>query len=319
MTDPLQQAHEEAKNRFLADPSKCYQRHIREVWEERDGRGYPCTPDCRKGCTHFPRGSREVRKITREEAASIILKYEWLAADPKNKSPLGRGIETYYGLFLNGELIGANCFGRMGAQIGNICGPHYVDKTGYLMRGACVPHAPMHAASFFTSQSCKLACKEMGWRVIFAYSDTDEASEVGTIYQACGWRYCGEGKDLAVNGACGTGNHYNYTSPDGTWTITSYALNHDKERKILRNLGWTPGIVIVDSKGRTRPLPMRAWLIAEGWKQKIEVPKKKWVSFYGTKEDRQEAEKACRYPALPYPKNRVPERKKEINGEVESV
>jgi len=319
MTISLQQAHEEARTRFLADPSKCYQRHIREVWEALDGRHPPCTEDCKKGCPHFPKADRGVHKITRKEAASIILKYEWLAANTKNKSPLGRGIETCYGLFLKGELIGANCFGRMGGQTGNICGPHYTNKTGYLMRGACVHYAPMHAASFFTSQSCKLACKEMGWGVVFAYSDTAEASEVGTIYQACGWRYCGEGKDLAVNGACGTGNHYNYTSPDGKRTITSYALNHDKkDRKILRSLGWTPGIMIVDSKGRTRPLPMRAWLVAEGWKQKTEVPKKKWISFYGTEEERREAEKACRYPALPYPKNRVP-KNKEINEKMESV
>jgi hypothetical protein len=166
----------------------------------------------------------------------------------------------------------------------------------------------MHAASFFTSLSCKRACKEMGWKIVFAYSDTAEASEVGTIYQACGWRYCGEGKDLAVNGANGTGNHYNYRSPDNTRIITSYALNHDKDRKILTSLGWTPDI----------DMPMRAWLRAQGWVEKKEVPKKKWVSFYGTEEERKEAEKACRYPALPYPKNRVP-KKKEINGEVESV
>ncbi len=295
MTNPLQQAHEEARNRFLADPSKCYQRHIREVWEEWDGRKYPCTADCRKGCTHFPRGSREVRKITREEAASIILKYEWLAADPKNKSPLGRGIETCYGLFLNGELIGANCFGRMGGQIGNICGPHYADKTGYLMRGACVHYAPMHAASFFTSQSCKRACAEMGWSIIFAYSDTAEASEVGTIYQACNWYYLGE--DLGR----GSGSHHsNFISPDGTRTVTSYALNHDKSRRFLRELGWNESIA----------LPMRAWLreIA-GWKEKKELGKKKWVTFVGTEDERTELKKACRYTFLPYPKNRVPKHK----------
>lgn len=299
------ECHEEARNHFLADPSKCYQRHIREVWETLDGRGCPCTAECRKGCIHFPRNSREVRKITREETASIILKYEWLAANSKNKAPLGRGIETCYGLFLNGELIGANCFGRMGGQIGNICGPHYADKTGYLMRGACVHYAPMHAASYFTSLSCKLACKEMGWTVVFAYSDTAGASEVGTIYQACGWRYCGEGKGLAVDGANGTGNHYNYISPDGKDSVTSYKLNHDKDRKFLRSIGWTTDIKTKDG----RNVPMRAWLQAQGWSPVKELPKKKWVTFVGTADERAEAANACRYPALPYPKNRVPKHK----------
>lgn len=149
----LVEAHSMARQRFDADPSKCYQRHIREVWEELEGRRSPCTDECRKGCPHFQKAEREVRKITTDEAASLVLKYEWLAADPKTKSPLGRGIETCYGLFLRGELIGANCFGTMGGKVGDICGPAYADKTGYLMRGVCAHYAPMHAASFFTSMS----------------------------------------------------------------------------------------------------------------------------------------------------------------------
>jgi hypothetical protein len=305
MTDTLQQAHEEARNRFLGDPSKCYQRHIREVWEALDGRHFPCIEECKKGCVHFPKSSREVRKITREEAASIILKYEWLAADPKNKAPLGRGIETCYGLFLNGELIGANCFGRMGGQIGNICGPLYAGKTGYLMRGACVHYAPMHAASFFTSLSCKLACKEMGWNIVFAYSDTAEASEVGTIYQACGWYYIGE--DL---GRTAGGHHCDYISPDGTRIITSYQLNHDKGRRVLRSLGWDG----------TDARPMRAWLRdTAGYKEIKRLGKKKWVTFIGPEAVRVELKKACRYKFLSYPKVRVPEHKKEINEQVGHV
>lgn len=298
-------AHAEALRRFRVDPSKCYQRHIREVWSVIDDKHSPCTEACKKSCAHLPKEKREVKRITTEEAAAVILKYEWLAANSNNKSPLGRGVEACYGLFLDGELIGANCLGRMGGKVGDICGPHYADKTGYLMRGACAHYAPMHAASFFTSTTCKLARKDMGWSVFFAYSDTEDASECGTIYQACGWYYIGS--DLGR----GNGSHHSdYLSPDGNRIITSYQLNHDgKDRNVLRSLGWTPDI----------DMPMRKWLRdVAGWKEIRRYGKKKWVTFVGTDKDKKEMMAVCRYPVgqskdmprLPYPKDRVPDRKK---------
>jgi hypothetical protein len=292
----LTEAHTMARQRFEADPTKCYQRHIREVWTGLDGRQSPCNDECRKSCPHFPKAEREVRKITIDEAAELILKYEWLAADSKTRSPLGRGIETRYGLFLRGELIGANCFGTMGGKVGDICGPAYVGKTGYLMRGVCVHYAPMHAASFFTSMSCKLASREKGWKIFFAYSDTQAASEVGTLYQACNWYYLGEDLGRSVGS-----HHSNFVSPDGKQRVTSYQLNHDKERRFLRSLGWNESV----------RRPMRAWLRdTAGWHEEKEYGKKKWVSFEGTAEEKAAMKTACRYRLdLPYPKNRVPERK----------
>lgn len=299
-------AHRLARKRFDADPSKCYQRHIREVWADLEGRRSPCNDDCKKHCPHLPKAGREVKKITTKDAAALVLKYEWLAADTKNKSPLGRGIETCYGLFLHGELIGANCFGSMGAQTnpisgilggsGLICGPDYIEKTGYLMRGVCAHYAPMHAASFFTSASCKLASKEMGWKIFFAYSDTHAASEVGTVYQACNWYYLGE--DL---GRTAGGYHSNYVSANGEHRVTSYQLNHDKSRKFLRSLGWT----------EAETLPMRVWLkTIAGWHEEKEYGKKKWCWFEGTAEEKTVIRAACRYPLnLPYPQNRVPKEK----------
>jgi hypothetical protein len=296
MNEQYKQAHEEARKRFLADPSKCYQRHIRELWEEIDGRHSPCSIECRKHCPHLPKSMRLVRRITVEEAAPIILKYEWLAAEPTKRSPLGRGIEACYGLFLDNELIGVNLFGSMGGQIGNICGPLYSDKTGYLMRGACVHYAPMHAASYFTQQACKLTHSEMGWSIVFAYSDTHAASEVGTVYQACGWYYLGE--DL---GRSKGSHHSNFLSPDGTVKVSSYQLNHDKKRKFLRSLGWT----------EEHALSMRAWLRDVGkWTEEKELGKKKWATFLGTEAEKRELRAACKYPLdNPYPKNRVPKEK----------
>lgn len=288
--------HAEARRRFFTDPTKCYQRHIRELYEELEGRVSPCSADCYNKCSHLD--GYTVKQITREQAETIILKYEWLAGDPMNKSPMGRGISACYGLFSpEGELMGANCLGKMGGEIGNICGELNADKTVCLMRGACVPYAPRNAASFFTRNTCRLAREEYKWAIFFAYSDTQNASEVGTIYQALGWFYFGD--DLGR----GKGSHHsNFISPDGTQKVTSYALNHDSERKFLRSLGWD------ESKGRMRP-----YLKSLGWKEEKEYGKKKWGWFEGTPSEKRALKSQCRYPLdLPYPKNRA-ERKESKN------
>ena len=221
----LLSAHTEAKKRFEADPSKCYQRHIREVWQERDNR---TEIKSLKGAM--------VRRITRAEAESVILKYEWLAGDPLNKAPMGYGIKAYYGLFLGDELLGANCIGTAGGQIANICGEDYSKKTVTLARGACVPHAPKNAASFFITHTCRQAFKDFGWEIFFAYSD-HQAGEIGTVYQAANWFYLwARGWDEETERARGA--HYNYLSPDKTKLVKSYQLNHDKDRKFMKSTGW---------------------------------------------------------------------------------
>ena len=118
MDEYLRKMHCIAKERFERDRSKCYQRHIREVWAEAEPR---------EQLTSL--AGAIVERITREEAESIILKYEWLAADPRNNAPMGRGIQAFYGLRLNGELVGANCLGKMGGDISNICGKANVKKA----------------------------------------------------------------------------------------------------------------------------------------------------------------------------------------------
>lgn len=270
----LQQMHDIARRRFEADPSKCYQRHIREVWAEVESKPQLLSL----------KGAR-VEKITREEAESVILKYEWLAADPRTKSPMGRGISACYGLRLDGELLGANCFGVMGGKIGDICGPEYKNNTVCLMRGACVPHAPKNAASFLTRNACRQAYKDFGWEIFFAYSDTQDAGEMGTIYQACGWWYVGQDLGRAMGSF-----HMDYLSPDGSQILTSYKLNHQGSDKLfMRSLGWTP------EDGAMRP-----WLISKGWTLLKRYGKKKWVWFEGHR--REELKTRSRYRPLPYPK-----------------
>jgi hypothetical protein len=142
--------------------------------------------------------------------------------------------------------------------------------------------------------TCKLAHKDMGWGVFFAYSDTDDASEVGTVYQACGWHYIGTGLGRSEGG-----HHADFLSPDGNRIITSYQLNHDKERKILKSLGWKH-----DENAKEL---MRPWLRNEGWTEIKRYGKKKWITFVGTDAEKREMRAACRYTLdLPYPKDRTP-------------
>ena len=274
----IAEMHTRARQEFLRNPSKCYQGHLRELWRLAEGRE----------TIQSLEGAR-VEKISRQQAASVILKYEWLAGDPLNKSPMGFGIKAYYGLLLNGELLGAACLGTAGGLVGDICGHEYRSRTVSLVRGACVPHAPANAASFFDSRVCKQAYKDHQWQIFFAYSDS-EAGEIGTIYQAMNWFYLG----IRQN----SGRHYDYLSPDGKRLIKSHALNHDKKRKIMRSLGWTPELGI----------PMRRWLRDKNWTQIVHEPKSTWVWFEGSRDEKKKlmdlAKNQRGYLFLPYPPKR---------------
>ena len=289
-TPSIAEMHSKALVRFKANPDKCYQRHLRELWDEAENRPH----------LESLKGAR-VARISRKEAESVILKYEWLAGNPNNKSPMGYGIKAYYGLLLDGELLGAACLGVAGGQVGNICGSAEINKTISIVRGACVPHAPKNAGSFFVTYVCKQAYHDFGWQIFFAYSDAD-AGEIGTIYQAAGWTFLG----VRAN----SGNHYDYLSPDGSRLIKSHALNHDPKRKILLSLKWPPcPIHGLKPKRCSQCIPMRRWLRGLGWKEIANKPKTVWVWFEGSPGEKQRFREIAKtqrgYTALPYPKREV--------------
>jgi hypothetical protein len=304
--------HAVARERFGKNPAKCYQRHIRELYEELEGKHPPCTAECyppTNKCPHL--AGYTVREITKDEAETIILKYEWLQS-------MGRGVEACYGLFSpEGELMGANALGSMGGGVGYVVlGKE--KQTVCLQRGVCVPHAPKNAGSFFTRATCKQAHIDHGWSIFFAYSDTHNASEVGTLYQSLNWYYIGEDVGRSKSGK---GYHSNYHPPNGCVVgksgkrydkmVSSYSLNHDSERKFMRDLGWTNA----EDDG-----PMRTWLRNHGWVEEKDYGKKKWLWFEGTPSERRALKAACRYTdrdtgqlGRPYPKNRA-ERKDTTRG-----
>jgi hypothetical protein len=251
--------HKVAAVRFKADSSKCYQRHIGEVYAEIDGR---------QQMTSLPRNAQVVA-VTNEEAASLIHKYEWLQT-------MGAGTIACYGLKIEGELLGVACFGKGGSTEARDIIEDREAQTICLMRGACVPWAPKNAGSFLVRHACRLASKDRGWTVFFAYSDPD-AGEMGTIYQACGWEYIGTPK---------AGKHVSFTK-DGE-TVSSYQFNR-KSDAFFQSLGWD-GV-----QGKYE------FLRANGWTEVQSLPKRKYV-WIENERNRAELLSQNDWEPLPYPK-----------------
>jgi hypothetical protein len=239
-------AREAARARWR--PVKAHQRIIRERAEIQEPREPLPTLD---GCT--------VQRITREQARPIVLRYEWLGT-------MGRA-RAWYGLHApDGEILGVVGFGHgIGAASRNLCGPDLVGQAMCLERGATVHYAPRNAGSFLIRRACRLAHREHGWAIFFAYADPD-AGEVGTIYQACGWDYVGQGA-----GRTPGRKRDQFRRPNGTRV----------DERTLRHGGVKLGDVL-------------------GWERVQTSPKHRYVHF----EDA-ELRARCRYAFLPYPKRKA--------------
>jgi hypothetical protein len=226
---PPKEIYAIAKKRFGANPQKCFQRHIREIYSELDPR--EPIPSL-AGAT--------VQQITKAEAESLILRYEWLGT-------VGSGASAFYGLKIDGELLGAVIFGTGSSNSArNICGEENRTLAVSLMRGCCVHYAPKNAASFLVRYAVKQASIDHGWKIFFAYSDP-AAGEVGQIYAAANWRFVGAGLGRPKGAV-----HIGWIKPDGA-TISSRSRSLTKEQCLARN--YTP--IAEQPKGR--------WVWFEGW------------------------------------------------------
>ena len=108
---------------------KAHQRIIRERFADSTPR------------TTVPLSECEVIPITREQAATVILKYEWLGT-------MNTAYQFGYGLSHGNDLLGAVCFGSgSGTRAAlSLCGEQNVPLVICLERGACVHYAHEHAA-----------------------------------------------------------------------------------------------------------------------------------------------------------------------------
>lgn len=231
---------------------KCHQRKIRDGFSASDP--HPIM-ETLSGC--------HVERITKAEAEVIILKYEWLGA-------MATANRANYGLLTPDRvLIGVACFGQAnGSRSHFVCGADLAPKTICLERGTCIHWAHPHAGSFLVSKACKLAAKDFGWEVFFAYSDP-EAGEIGTIYQACNWVYQGQ-------------------SPGRAGSFRSRYVNKKTKQTI--------------SSRTMRGLKKKGAFYPELWTTERSEDKHRYVNFVGGKKRVKQLKKLMVHPSKEYPK-----------------
>ena len=125
-----------------------------------------------------------VREISYAEAQNLILANEWLGN-------MGT-TEFSFGLYFGDHLAGVACFGRTaGTKVAeSVCGVEHAHRVVTLCRGACVHWAHPHSASFLINAACREMASGRNYNLFIGYSDF-QAGEIGTVYQASNWLYCG--------------------------------------------------------------------------------------------------------------------------------
>jgi hypothetical protein len=124
----------------------------------------------------------EVREIDIQTAATIILRYEWMGSMPAV-------VLHCYGIYFDGHLGGAVVYSPEYAENLGVWDRYgYTGRIILLARGASAHWAPAHAGSKLIRRSMDLLPSK--YEVVTATVD-QQAGEVGTIYQACGFHYVG--------------------------------------------------------------------------------------------------------------------------------
>jgi hypothetical protein len=237
-----------------------------------------------------------VRQIDRETAKTIILKYEWLGT-------MGT-TDFQFGLYFGEYLAGVVCFGRTAGTktAASVCGRKYSDRVKVLNRGACVHWAHPQSASFLDSVACRLMAKK-GYHIFIGYSDP-AANEVGTIYQAMGWSYCGTTQSRS-SGFVWSGKPI---PKDPVWGTFKDGKIHD-ERNIQHCVRCrqfsNPKASTYQVKCSRRE--KHEQMIEEGFLFVSAPPKGRYVGFYGDTETVTTLQAALKWPVLgngcdlPYP------------------
>lgn len=212
-----------------------------------------------------------VREISYDEAKNVITANEWLGH-------LGT-TEWAYGLFFGEYLAGVVCFGSTaGTNVAaSICGAEHRHKVTTLCRGACVHWAHPHSASYLITAACKEMTK-VGCHVFVAYSDP-EAGEIGTIYQACNFLYCGT-----------TNPTQKFRRPDGKIYDSKQVSNLRRDHR-----GGT-------SKYKRSRAEQKKLMLEQGYEFFRGTPKHRYVAIYGDRRIKRVLGAALQWEVLPYPK-----------------
>lgn len=233
---------------------KAHQRIIRE--QKQEGRGYIYT-DIKEA---------ECREITYQEAKTIILEYEWLGT-------MGT-TQMHYGIFFDGVLAGAICFGYFQAMQGyaTYVGDKYEKKGIQLSRGACAHWAHEHSGSKLIAFGLR-EMEKKGYKFVIAFSDP-EAGEIGTLYQATNWYYLGTKHNL----------HWDIYKEDKIF------LN---DRDLFKKYGFCGKAKILDFIKDKPELEIR-----------LRKPKARYIKLLGNKHEKKEMMNSLQDKILLYPKRK---------------
>jgi hypothetical protein len=261
-----------------------------------------------------------VIEISRAEAESVILEYEWVQNVGSSRH--------YYGLFFGPYLAGVTCFGITAGTNAHasVCGKKYAHVVRTLTRGACVHWADpprissdgrVHnggAASYLISRACK-QMSERGFHAFLAYTDP-AAGEQGIVYRSSNWLYCGQ--TSATEEFRWTRNPIEDDDgrdwKDGEWhncrRIHCYTRKREN-RRLLRSLihhGFAEDQGKTIRGGRKHPYiqhrtrsQQRAEMIAEGFEFRMGHSKGRYVHFAGDKHLVRELREALKWKEEPYP------------------
>jgi hypothetical protein len=260
---------EQLSSDFHEFPSngKCHQRVIRDHMAQQTD---PLLAEKQILASDFKKAF--VREITFAEARNLILTNEWLGN-------MGT-TEFSFGLYFGEHLAGVACFGRTaGTQVAtSICGSEHAQRVATLCRGACVHWAHPHSASFLINAACREMTKK-GYNIFVAYSDP-EAGEIGTVYQASNWLYCGTTnpteKFRTPSGEVKDARLVSAYSRDRTGGTLKYKRTRAEQKQILTE----EGCEFFKDGGR----------------------KHRYVGIYGDRRIKRVLRRALRWEVLPYPK-----------------
>jgi hypothetical protein len=233
-----------------------------------------------------------IESIEAEEAAAFITRYEYLGT-------VGHPAARY---------CARNEFGEV-AAVAMLSHPPNVQSAGICralnprnlscednaclatvvcyQRGACAHWAHEHTASWFIPRVLAMASRDHGWKIFYAYADP-EAGEIGTIYQACGWLYIGQGPGRRIiRGEARSRLKFRHYD----WAADKWVTDRAFYRR---------GLSMAVDVGRINGRGIRS--VRRPWEARETKAKGKYVMFTGDRRERRELLRALRYPVLPYPK-----------------
>jgi hypothetical protein len=251
---------------------KCHQRVVREIMAAQHD---PLLEEKKALASDFTHAV--VREISFQEAKQVVMANEYLAS-------MGT-TEFSVGLFFGEHLAGVACFGSTaGTHVtASVCGREHAHRVVTLCRGACVHWSHPHAASYLINRACNLMHEKYGYAVFVGYSDP-AAGEIGTIYQASNWLYCGT-----------TNPTEKFRTPSGEVKNARLVSAYTRDR--------TGGTM---KYKRTR-FEQKQMMMEDGYEFfKDGGRKHRYVGIYGTRREKRVLRRALRWEVLPYPKRPPP-------------